>query len=440
MMYKIVPWLLCLLALRFAPRCIGQTDTNIFDARKALRFWSALQRTNALRVGGFGDSVADPNRGGKIAGFLPPLRSILGAQSGGIVSAFPYLYFTTNGVGVYAGPDTNWWWNHHYLTNGSIVTFLSAINNGPSDNYSYVWSDTVAAYYLTDPSAGSFNIEISTNGSPFGAVCSINAAGPRVGAATNLSLPLDYYQMRIVCTDGVVTFIDGGMWNEHQPNIALTTVSAPGMAYNDWTSIPANITWPIFKAWKPDLLLLEAKDSAALFRASFPQLEQMFTNCAPNMDAIYIGTTPEGTNLSPTINQTWAIPQNDAMADLAIQFGRVYWNSFDIVTYEQATALGWTRFDGTHFNLAGGTALGGMLWSDLWSSFHRTEATVAHGNVSLSWYAMPGRTYQVQFSPTLSPPDWQNLGASLPATNYTMTILDAPGTPQTRFYRLLLLD
>src|SRR5262249_18625181 len=47
-----------------------------------------------------------------------------------IVSSFPYLYFTTNGIGAYSGPDTNWWWDHHYLTNGSVVTFLCATANG----------------------------------------------------------------------------------------------------------------------------------------------------------------------------------------------------------------------------------------------------------------------------------------------------------------------
>jgi hypothetical protein len=440
MMYKFVLWLLCILTLQFAPRSFGQTDTNIFDARKALRFWSALQKTNALRIGGFGDSVADPNFGGKIAGFLPPVRSLLGAQSGGIVSSFPWLYFSTNGIGTYSGPDTNWWWNHHYLTSGSVVTFSSAIANGPAKMTSFIWCDTIAAYYLTDPSAGSFTIEISTNSAPFAAIASIDAAGPRAGAATNISLPLDYYQMRIVCTDGTVTFIDGGMWNEHQPNIALVGSAAPSMTYNDWTSIPTNITWPIFQAWKPDLLLLEAKDSADLFRASFPLLEQMFINCAPNMDAIYIGTTAQGTNLGPNINQDWAIPQNAAMAELANQFNRPYWDSFNIITYEQASAMGWTRYDDTHFNLVGGTALGDMLWSDLWFSFHRLEATVAQGNVTLSWYAFLGHTYQVQFSPTLSPPDWQDLGASQAAASYTMTFIDATGAQQTRYYRVLQLD
>jgi hypothetical protein len=438
-MKRSVALLFSVLLLQSAFLCGAQNDTNVFDGGKALHFWAVMQGTRAVRVGGFGDSVADPNYGGKIAGFVPSLRSILGAESGGINSNFPYLFYSTNGIGDYTGADEHWWYNHHHLTNGSVVSFLSARPNGPAIKSSCVWCDTVAAYYVLEPDAGSFTIDISTNGGPFGTVIAINASGELAGAATNLSLPLDYYNMRIVCTNGTVTLIDGGMWLEHQPNVVLTGSAAPGMTYNDWTSVPTNITWPIFQAWKPDLLLLEAKDSADLFRDSFPLLEQMFTNCAPNMDAIYIGTTPQATNEYPTINQEWAIPQNAVMADMAVQYDRPYWDSFSIISYEQATDLGWTRGDGTHFNLAGGTALGAMLWSDLWSGLHRMDAGLVQNRICLSWYALLGRSYQVQFTPSLSPADWQNLAGPVVATNYAMASFDPLITANARYYRILLL-
>jgi hypothetical protein len=417
---------------------LGQTDTNVIDARKLTRFWTAIQGTNAVRVGAFGDSVTVPDDGGKMAGFGPQLSNLLGNPSGGVTANFPYLYFQTNGVGVYRGPDTNWWWYHYEMTNGSTSTYLAAITNGPAENSTSVWCDTIAVYYLTGRAAGTFTISVSTNGGPFGIVGVVSALGTYGGAVTNLNLPLDYYQLRIACTAGSVTLIDCGMWNEHQRNLTYVFASAPGMAYIDWTAVSTNVTWPIFEAWNPTLLLLEAKDTPDWFRASFPLLEQMFTNCAPGMDALYLGTTPQGTNVNPTINEQFALPQNAIMSELATTYGRPFWNSYYIVTYEQATALGWTRNDGTHFNFNGGAALGDMLWSDVWAGFHRTEAGIANGALHLSWYTLKGRTYQVQWAADVSAPNWQNLGDPLLATNATTSIADPLG-PGRRFYRLLLV-
>lgn len=415
----------------------AQVDTNTVEPRKLLNFWAALGGNRAIRVGAFGDSVVNATAGGKMNGFGPHVRSIAGSQSGGITSNFPYLYFRTNGIGSYHGPDTNWWTSHFYMTNGSSATYLAGITNGPANSSDYVWCDTVAVYYITDPSAGAFTISLSTNGGPFGVVSSINAQGVYGGAVQELALPLDYYQMQIACTNGTVALIDCGMWNEHQRNLACVLSAAPGMAYNDWTAVATNVTWPIFQAWQPDLLLLEAKDSAALFAQSFPLLETMFTNCAPNMDLIYIGTTAQGTNSDPTINDTWAIPQNNEMAALAQQYGRDYWNSFYIVSYELATALGWTVGDGTHFNYAGGTALGEMLWSDVWRSFHQLTATVNNGDFLLTWYGTVGSNYQVQYASDMAAPNWQNLGSPILATNVLMSCADSIGSNSGRFYRVV---
>lgn len=415
----------------------AQLDTNTIEPRKLLNFWAALAGNRAVRVGGFGDSVTNPSAGGKMAGFGPHVRSLTGGQSGGITSNAPYLYFYTNGIGDYHGPDTNWWTSHFYMTNGSTSTYRAGIANGPANSTDYVWCDTVAVYYLTGPDSGSITISLSTNGGPFGVVSSIDAQGAYAGAVQELSVPLDYYQMQIACTNGTVALIDCGMWNEHQRNLTCVFSTAPGMAYNDWTSVATNVTWPIFQAWQPDLLLLEAKDSATLFTQSFPLLEAMFTNCAPRMDLVYIGTTAQGTNGNPTINDMWAIPQNNEMAALAKQYGRDYWNSFYIISYEQATALGWTLGDGTHFNYAGGTAFGEMLWSDFWSSFHQLTATVTNGSLHLSWYGIVGDNYQVQYTSDGTAPNWQNLGSAMVAKNILMSSEDTIGPQPARFYRIV---
>jgi len=431
-------WLAPLLLFLFGSSIAdAQVDTNTIDPQRLLNFWAALGGNRAVRVGGFGDSVADPSDGGKLAGFGPQVRNLVGSQSGGLTSNSPYLYYYTNGIGDFQAPDTNWWQYHFYMTNGSTATYLAGITNGPANRSDYVWCDTIAVYYLTGPASGSFTISLSTNGGPFGIVAAVNAQGVYAGAVQTLALPRDYYQMRISCTNGTVTLIDCGMWNEHQRNLTYVSSVASGMTYNDWTAVATNVTWPIFQFWQPTLLLLEAKDSAALFAQSFPMLETMFTNCAPAMDLIYLGTTPQATNSDPTVNDVWAIPQNAEMATLARQYGRDYWNSFYIISYEQATALGWTTGDGTHFNSAGGTALGQMLWSDVWRDFHQLTAAAANANVNLRWYGMVGRNYQVQYTSDVTPPNWQNLGSTFMATNVLVNYVDALGSQPARFYRVL---
>ena len=415
----------------------AQVDTNQIDPGRLLNFWASLSGNRAVRVGGFGDSVSDPAAGGKLCGVGQGLRSMLGDPSGGITSNPPYLYFYTNGIGDYCGPDTNWWWYHFHMTNGSTATYFAAITNGPAGRSNYVWCDTAAVYYLKGPGGGSFDISLSTNDGPFGVLTNINTEGPYAGAVQTLALPLNYYQLRIACTRGGVIVIDCGMWNEHQLNVTYALSSALGVAYNDWTTIPTNVTWPIFEAWRPTLLLLEAKDSAALFAQSFPLLEQMFTNCAPAMDVLYIGTTALGTNSNPTVNEVLTIPQNAEMASLAAQYGRDYWNSFYILSYEQATALGWTLNDGTHFNSTGGIALGAMLWSDIWRDFHYLAATIDEDHVELRWYGIPGSRYQVQYARKIPTSTWQNLGSTTTATNVLMSCRDAVESQGACFYRVV---
>ena len=84
-------------------------------------------------------------------------------------------------------------------------------------------------------------------------------------------------------------------------------------------------------------------------------------------------------------------------------------------------------------------ALGDMLWSDVWAGFHRTQAHAKDGNLNLSWYALKGRSYQVQYTPVLSRADWTNLGDPVVASDYTVSVSDSLGAAPRRFYRTLLV-
>ena len=57
--------------------------------------------------------------------------------------------------------------------------------------------------------------------------------------------------------------------------------------------------------------------------------------------------------------------------------------------------------------------------------------------LSLSWSAIAGLTYQVQYTEQLDPPAWTNLGAAVTAVSGTLTATDATTAPH-RFYRIIL--
>jgi Tol biopolymer transport system component len=65
--------------------------------------------------------------------------------------------------------------------------------------------------------------------------------------------------------------------------------------------------------------------------------------------------------------------------------------------------------------------------------------TVTGGSTTVSWSAVPGRRYQVQFKDGASAPDWNNLGAVTTATTATgLTVDPAGGVGPQRFYRVTL--
>lgn len=63
------------------------------------------------------------------------------------------------------------------------------------------------------------------------------------------------------------------------------------------------------------------------------------------------------------------------------------------------------------------------------------------GVVTLSWSAILGRRYRVQFKNSLGDPAWTNLGAMVLASGDTASLIDASGANlQQRFYRVVMAD
>jgi len=59
--------------------------------------------------------------------------------------------------------------------------------------------------------------------------------------------------------------------------------------------------------------------------------------------------------------------------------------------------------------------------------------------INLSWSAITGQTYQVQYRTNLSQSNWSNVGSTVVATNTTATLSDLPGSDRQRFYRVFIV-
>jgi hypothetical protein len=66
-------------------------------------------------------------------------------------------------------------------------------------------------------------------------------------------------------------------------------------------------------------------------------------------------------------------------------------------------------------------------------------ATTPDAGLTLSWSALMGRAYRVEFSTDLAQTNWSSLIPRLTATNITMTAADPEAADPHRFYRVLLL-
>ncbi|HEX5219981.1 MAG TPA: DUF4082 domain-containing protein, partial [Verrucomicrobiae bacterium] len=65
--------------------------------------------------------------------------------------------------------------------------------------------------------------------------------------------------------------------------------------------------------------------------------------------------------------------------------------------------------------------------------------TLSTGTMQFAWSAVPGFTYQVQYTTNLAAPDWTNLGGPIAATNVTSWLTDPIGNEPQRFYRIMIL-
>jgi hypothetical protein len=67
------------------------------------------------------------------------------------------------------------------------------------------------------------------------------------------------------------------------------------------------------------------------------------------------------------------------------------------------------------------------------------SAAPAGGSIALTWGAVTGASYQLQYTTSLNPINWINLGTPITASNGVIAISDDQPTDPQRFYRAVLV-
>ncbi len=65
--------------------------------------------------------------------------------------------------------------------------------------------------------------------------------------------------------------------------------------------------------------------------------------------------------------------------------------------------------------------------------------TFANGTAQLTWNAIAGQSYRVQYKPNLAATNWTDLQPDVTASGSTISVVDTFGSAPQRYYRLLLL-
>lgn len=93
-------------------------------------------------------------------------------------------------------------------------------------------------------------------------------------------------------------------------------------------------------------------------------------------------------------------------------------------------------------NFYGTTANGGVRGKGTIFRFQMplvVQAAEANGALKISWGAVVGKAYQLQFNSDLTSTNWNNLGSAITATNAAMAAFDSIGLDSQRLYRVVLL-
>jgi hypothetical protein len=293
---------------------------------------------------------------------INPLSTVLRRALGGRTGLGGWL--VTNVTGGDVGAPTNQVDQTAVWAQGALTAFAAG------DKRSYgvsganaIW-DKATVYYIKEPGAGTFTVQVDDVNEPGATAVDANAASG-LGVITITRGTAATRKLSIVGVTGTVrivppswentTRVGGLFWSDlGQGNLNLATAMASATGRANLQTYIADFL--------PDLITFEVKEVGSTVNATVTALLDIILAAAPQADVVMIGSSPVSGN---DADQKVANAGMKAAVTARTGQNAIYWDGYTpLVDYPTVLALGW-QGDGTHLHDDAQSFLAGLMANDL---------------------------------------------------------------------------
>lgn len=289
-------------------------------------------------------NVGDSYTGKLYLGIQPALLAAAGRLAGGGFYGTHSGAITTNAT---TGTVTEQTAAFDAWPSGITHLFSTGASRTYGMGGSTVVADTWRVYYVKEPGAGTFKIQI--DGVDAVGFTNVSASGTlgQLGVAT-ISTTLAAHALTVVNLTGTHRVV-GVVWeNSTVAGLMPMAIGQAGIPLNSATASATGMAnLQAFLANElPDVMTLEMKEDSSYYASALSTLFTTTQAGAPLMDVVGIGSPPIASNDADQVIQ------NGQLRDACRTYGYAFFDSYSIYgSYAKLTALGYNG-DGTHVSTA----------------------------------------------------------------------------------------
>jgi hypothetical protein len=311
----------------------------------------ALAASRPVRILWLGDSIG----GNSVEAIVRIFENYWtnGAQRGAPFLGAP-RYYTSQGGPWWQDFGHDWWSTSYVLTNSAWQAWGGAAGGG------YVAADTLGFWYIKDPACGSALLEVTTNGTSWQTVATVDTSTGTGIAVINFSLPLASYSVRVTSLGGGsanrVRYMWAALLNSTQTNSLVgSACNAAAQDLGAFLAMGTNNIAVLLTNLSPDLIIYEQKKDVWT-RTNWPTVAGLFKTYASNADVCLLSGQVSNSSLDyPTSNPTnssYAVAVVDR--SIALSNGWVYVDDFTPLSdWSKIVANGFAWDNLVHLNAAG---------------------------------------------------------------------------------------